>query len=80
MAEEGLDLADVVAGFEQVGGKAMAEGVGRDAFADTGFSGGVTDEAVEDAAVGVPAKAAAAFIAAENDAGKDELPRQSVWA
>ncbi len=39
MTEEFLDGADVVAGFEQVGGEGVAEGVGTDGFDDPGGFG-----------------------------------------
>lgn len=43
VAEEGLDGADVGSGFEEVCGKGVAEGVGGDAFGDSGFAGGLAD-------------------------------------
>ena len=52
VAEEGLDVAEVGAGFEEVGGEAVAEGVDGDAFFDFGgFEGGFEDGL--DAAVGI---------------------------
>ena len=52
VAEEGLDVAEVGAGFEEVGGEAVAEGVDGDAFLDgRGFEGGFEDGL--DAAVGI---------------------------
>lgn len=52
VAEEGLDVAEVGAGFEEVGGEAVAEGVDRDAFLDAGFFDGFFEEGL-DAAVGI---------------------------
>lgn len=52
VAEEGLDVAEVGAVFEQVGGEAVAEGMDGDAFFDaSGFDGGFEDGL--DAAVGI---------------------------
>src|SRR5665647_2731886 len=43
-AEEGLDVAEVGAVFQEVGGEAVAEGVDGDAFFDAGgFDGGFED-------------------------------------
>lgn len=39
MAEEFLDGADVIVGFEEMGGKAVAEGVGGDPFGNAGRPG-----------------------------------------
>ncbi len=47
MAEHGLDGADVGAVHEEVGGKAVAEGVGGDVFGDAGFFGVELDDAFD---------------------------------
>ena len=53
VAEEFLDGADVVAGFEQVGGEAVTEGVTAGGFDDAaGFDGGM-DGALEVGIVGM---------------------------
>ena len=52
VAEEGLDVAEVGAGFEEVGGEAVAEGVDGDAFFNLRFFEGVFEDGL-DAAVGI---------------------------
>ena len=52
VAEEGLDVAEVGAVFEQVGGEAVAEGVDGDAFFYAGFLDGCFKDGL-DAAVGI---------------------------
>lgn len=52
VAEEGLDVAEVGAGFEEVGGEAVAEGVDGDALFDLGFLESVFEDGL-DAAVGI---------------------------
>lgn len=64
MSEQGLKLADVIPSFEDVGGKAVAEGVTGDAFVDVGAGGGVVDDAIECGGIGVPADAATGLVAA----------------
>ena len=41
VAEEGLDVADIGAAFEEVGGESMAETVNRSFFGDSGTADGV---------------------------------------
>ena len=53
VAEEGLDGADVVAGLEQVGREAVAEGVRRDALVDAGSAGGAAELALNQGLVEV---------------------------
>lgn len=52
VAEEGLDVAEVGAVFEEVGGKAVAKGVDGDAFFDAGFFDGFFEDGL-DATVGI---------------------------
>lgn len=49
VAEEGLDAADIGAVLKQVGGEAVAQGVGVDVFDDTGGDGVVLDDAFDGA-------------------------------
>jgi hypothetical protein len=78
VAEKGLDLADVVAGLEEVGGEGVAEGVAGDALGDGGAACGGDDGAVEGGGVGVPSGGAAGLVAAEDGGGEDELPGEFV--
>jgi hypothetical protein len=48
VAEEFLDGADIVAGFEEVGGEGVAEGVATDGFRDLGELNGGANGALED--------------------------------
>lgn len=47
VAEHGLDGANVGAVHEEVGGEAVAEGVGGDVFCDAGFFGVELDDALD---------------------------------
>jgi hypothetical protein len=48
VAEEFLDGADIVAGFEEMGGEGVAEGMATDGFGDLGELDGGADGALED--------------------------------
>ena len=48
VAEEFLDGADIVAGFEEVGGEGVAEGVAADGFGDLGELDSGANGALED--------------------------------
>ena len=48
VAEQLLDGADVVAVLEQVGGEAVAEGVGCDGLGEVGVEGGGADGPLDD--------------------------------
>ncbi len=65
--------ADVVAGFEEVGGEGVAEDVGRDAFGDVGAFGGLAHGFLYDAGVEMVA-AADAGAGIGGDAGGGEAP------
>lgn len=55
MAEEFLDGADIVAGFEEMGGEGVAKGVATDGFGDLGELDSGADGALEDLFVEVMA-------------------------
>jgi hypothetical protein len=55
VAEQFLYVADVVAGFEQVGGKRMAQGVWGNMFGDFGLEGGAADGLLQAAFIAVMA-------------------------
>ncbi len=55
VAQEFLDGADVVAGFEEVGGEAVAEGVGCGHFGDSGLEEGGVEGFLDDGGVKVMA-------------------------
>ena len=75
VSEEILDGADVVAGFEQVGGERMAQRVAGGAFGQAGGSGGAGHGALQAGGAEVmPGEAAGARIASEAAGGEDELP------
>jgi len=83
VAEEFLDRADVVAGFEEVGGEGVAQrvaacGLGDACVAHGGLDGALDDRLVQVVAVVLPGVA----VAVEADGGKDPLPaplRCGVW-
>jgi len=54
VAHESLDHADVITGFQQVRGEAVAEGVARDPFVQAGGFGRVGDGPAEHVFVYVP--------------------------
>ena len=75
MAQEFLHGADVVAVFEEVGGKAVAKGVGADRLIDAGPAGGLTDGLLQTAFVQVvAAHDAAARVHGQTVRRKDVLP------
>jgi hypothetical protein len=75
MAEEFLDGADVVAGFEQVGGEGVAEGVAADGLGDAGGAGCAADFLLQAGSIRVmTAEDARARIDREPIRGKDVLP------
>lgn len=47
VAEHGLDGTEVGAVHKEVGGEAVAEGVGRDVLCDAGFAGVFLDDALD---------------------------------
>jgi hypothetical protein len=61
VAEELLDGADVVSGFQKVGGEGVAEGVAADAFGEVGGQGGLSDSALDDRFVEVVTPALASL-------------------
>jgi len=61
VAEEFLDGADVVAGFEQVGGEAVAQRVAGGGFGELGAQAGVADGLLDDRLVEVVAAFLAGF-------------------
>lgn len=70
-----MDGADVVAGFEKVGGEAVTEGVAGDLFLDVGLAEGFFDFALEDGGVHeVAAFFAGAVIFPTGFLGEDPLP------
>jgi hypothetical protein len=68
MAEKFLDGADIVTGFQQMGGEGMAQGVAADGFLDASLAGGATDLLLQAGFVHV--------VAAEDAAAR--IPRQSI--
>lgn len=75
MSEQLLDGADIVTVFEQVGGKAVAEGVAGDGFIEPGGFGGAFDGALQGAGVDVmSAQAAGLGIFRDARGGKNVLP------
>jgi hypothetical protein len=76
VAKEFLDGADVVAGFEKVGGEGVAEGVGTDRFGKAGREGGLADGALHDGVVKVMATALLGGLVDVLARGREEpLPR-----
>jgi len=75
VAQEFLDGADAVAGFEEVGGEGVAEDVGRDAFGHVCTPGRLPHGFLEAAFIGVMAPhSARSGIDREAGGGKDVLP------
>jgi hypothetical protein len=75
VAEQGLDRADVGAALEQVGGEAVAQGVGGDPFVDAGGEGGAAEGALDVGFVEmVPAYEAGTGVAGRLRCGEDPLP------
>jgi hypothetical protein len=78
VAEQGLDGADVGAGFEQVGGEAVAEGVAARALVDAGGPHGVLHGLLHRALVQVvEAEATGGWVGARARRGEDVLPREA---
>jgi hypothetical protein len=79
VAQQLLDGADIVAGFEQMGGKAMAKGVATNFFGETGVDDGRLDPLLEKVLVTVMTAEhviAGAWIDAESARGEEKLPAQ----
>lgn len=75
VAEEFLHGADVVAFLQQLGGKGVAEGMGRYGFFDAGLFGGVVDGALQGRRVDVvAADNAGQRVGGALAGGEDELP------
>lgn len=75
MAEELLDGADVVAGFEEVGGEGVTKGVTGDATGDADRESGVVHGALDRALVEmVPVFVAGRSVAIGAAGGEDKLP------
>jgi len=75
VAEEFLDGADVGAGFQEMGGEGVAEGVAGGGLEDFGAGDGVADKALEDGFVEVVASAlTGARIGVGARGGEDPLP------
>jgi hypothetical protein len=75
VAEELLNGADVVTVLEEVGGKAVAEGVAARVLVDAGVADGLFDGALEGGFSGmVPADPAGARVNGAVGGGKDILP------
>ncbi len=59
MAERLLDGSNIVAGFQQMGGKAMTQGMAGDVLRDAGLLGGMVDGLLQRSGVSMMAKDAA---------------------
>ena len=75
VTEELLDGSDVGAGFEEVGGEGVAEGVASDSLGELGGGGGGADGALSDGLVEVvTAVALGRFVPVGSGGGEEPLP------
>jgi len=73
VAEEFLDSSNVIAGFEEVGRKTMAEGVATGMFVDASFANRVSDGFLEGAFAHVPTAHEACFFFQRQGCGGERI-------